>query len=175
MKRGAAKPKVLVLDGHDGSGKTTLATKLAELVEGVHVRPFSGSVGRQFLSSVDRGNFSVAADLARQAVASVLSTAGGRVLVFDRHWMTVFSLLPESYWADWQPLPPTTLCWANLETTLNRVRLRSTDEDRAYDHRKFLSIYWKLAEQFECNILRTDRLNLDASVEALEEWARDVL
>jgi adenylate kinase family enzyme len=171
MKRRASRARVLVLDGHDGSGKTTLALKLAESLGGVYVRPFAKSIGERFTSSVNRGEYSVASDIARNAVEGALSTIDGRVMVFDRHWMTAFSLLPESYWKAWQPLPPTTLCWANLKTTLRRLRLRSRDDNHCYDHAKFLTIYWKLAERFECNILRTDRLNLEDSVEALRLWA----
>jgi adenylate kinase family enzyme len=171
IKYGTPEATVLVLDGHDGAGKTTLATRLAESLGGVHVRPFAESTGRQFTAYVDQGNLSGAADLARNGVEGMLSRFDGRVLVFDRHWMTAFSLLPECYWKAWQPLPPTTLCWANLETTLQRLRFRRRNEERCYDHRQFLSIYWKLAERFECNILRTDTLDLEDSVEALQLWA----
>ena len=160
-----------MLDGHDGAGKTTLAAMLAESLGGVHVRPFAGDTGRLLISYVNQGNVTLAADLARQAVEETLSKSEAPVLVFDRHWMTAFSVLPETYWNEWQPLPPTTLCWADLQTTLQRVNSRSHDEGESYDHRHFLSVYWELAKRFECNILRTDQLSLDESFASLYSWA----
>jgi adenylate kinase family enzyme len=161
-----------VLDGHDGSGKTTLAARLAQYLGGVHVRPFSGNVGELFLWSIERGDFSFAGELARHAVEHALAKHDAPVLIFDRHWMTVFSVLPEAYWNAWEPLPPTTLCWASLETTLSRLAVRSDDEDRAYDHQHFLSVYRQLGQRFGSHVLDTSDLTPDESFEILLSWAR---
>ena len=163
---------ILVLDGHDGSGKTTLAARLARHLGGAHVRPYSGIVGRLFLWAVERGDFSFAGDLARHAIDYALAKEDAPVLIFDRHWMTAFSVLPEAFWGDWGPPPPTALCLAGLETTLARLAGRPDDEDHAYDHRHCISVYRNLGPRFGCHVVDTDDLTLDESFETLLSWAR---
>lgn len=164
---------ILVLDGHDGSGKTALAERLAQSLGGIHVRPYSGITGQLFIWSVERGDYCFAADLALRAVDFALAKNDAPVLIFDRHWMTAFSVLPESYWGAWQPLPPTSLCWAGIETTRARLAVRSDDDDEeAYDHNHFLKVYWELGQRFRCHVVETDDLTLDESFEILLSWAR---
>lgn len=163
---------ILVLDGHDGSGKTALAARLAQSLGGIHVRPYSGIVGQLFLWAVERGDFSFASDLALHAVDYALAMNNAPVLIFDRHWMTAFSVLPESYWGNWEPLPPTTLCWAGIETTRARLAVRSDDDEQAYDHGHFLSVYRDLGQRFGCHVVETGDLTLDESFEILLSWAR---
>jgi hypothetical protein len=161
----------LVLDGHDGAGKTTLAARLAEEVGGVHVRPFGGSLGEQMLGSAERGDFRAAALLARRGIERVLESQPARTLVFDRHWMTLFTLLPESFWSDWLPPPPTTLCWSALDTTRLRLRLRGEAEGSSETHEHYLRRYRDLADRFGCPLLRTDQLSPEESLEHLLAWA----
>lgn len=160
----------LVIDGHDGAGKTTLAAWLAEELGGVHVRPFKGILGEQMLHSSERGDFRAAALLAWRGVESVLESQGASILVFDRHWMTVFTLLPETFWGDWLPVPPTTLCWSTLETTRKRLRLRGEAVD-GVNHEHYLPLYRDLGDRFGCHLLRTDQLSLEESREQLVAWA----
>jgi hypothetical protein len=162
---------ILVLDGHDGSGKTALAARLAQSLGGIHVRPYSGIAGQLFLWSVERGDYSFSADLALHAVDYALAKNNAPVLIFDRHWMTAFSVLPESYWGAWEPLPPTSLCWAGIETTRARLARRPDDDDQAYDHSHFLSVYRDLGQRFGCHVVNTDDLTLDESFETLLSWA----
>lgn len=166
---------VLVLDGHDAAGKTTLATMLAKSVGGVHVRPFAGDVGERFVKCVNEGEMSQAADIAKKAIKRALCKVDAPVLVFDRHWMTAFSLLGESYWKAWQPLPATTLCWADLRTTLSRLRCRPVNDMHSYDHQHFLEVYQKLAQRFGCNIVRTDILSVEESFELVYSWAKALI
>jgi deoxyadenosine/deoxycytidine kinase len=166
---------VIVLDGHDAAGKTTLAARLAEELGGLHVRPFAGTAGQLMLWSARQGNFAFTSDLARQAVAYTLAENTAPVLVFDRHWMTVFSLLPESYWPAWEPLPPTVLCWANLETTLSRLAARGDVEMQLEEHLHYLSVYRDMAERFGCHILQTDQLTIAEATKMLIERVKRFL
>ncbi len=166
---------ILVLDGHDASGKTTLASRLAAELGACHLRPFAGAVGRQFTSSVSRENFDAAAAIAQRAVEDSLSTATSNVVIFDRHWMTVFSMLPEAYWQEWKPLPPTILCWSDLATTLDRLQGRTQSDADDFDHPHYLSVYLQLARRFDCEILRTDKLGLEESLATALAWSRQWL
>jgi len=166
---------VIVLDGHDAAGKTTLAARLAGELGGLHVRPFAGTAGQLMLWSARQGNFAFTSGLARQAVEYTLATNQAPILVFDRHWMTVFSLLPESYWPAWEPLPPTILCWASLETTLSRLANRADTEMQLEEHLHYLSLYRDIGQRFGCHLLRTDQLTAAESTKTLIEWARQFL
>jgi len=162
---------VLVLDGHDGSGKTTLARRLAESLGGAHAQPYSGIVGQQLFCLIERHNFQEANRLAQQAVNRAIANADSPVVICDRHWMTAFSILPETYWSGWEWLPPTTLCWTDLETTISRLEDRLDQDAQQYDHGHFLSIYWELGQRFRSHVLRTDTLTLDESFAQLFSWA----
>ena len=162
---------ILVLDGHDGAGKTTLAIRLAEVLDGVHVRPFSGKVGEKLMWSVKHKNFSSVSLLGRKAIKNTLAIHDSRNFVFDRHWMTIFTLVPERFWEDWMPLPPTTLCWVDFDTTINRLKNRIEKKVNHNEHKFYLERYVYLARRFGCNILRTDQMSVDASLEDLVAWA----
>lgn len=162
--------RVFVLDGHDGSGKTTLASRLAESIGGAPVQPYSGIVGQEFIRAIHDGEFALANKLALQAVTVALAGSNAPMVICDRHWMTAFSVLPEIYWRDWQPLPRTTLCWADLETTLSRLECRRDRDAQLYDHKHFLATYWELGRRFESHVLRTDKLTVDESLQSLRSW-----
>jgi deoxyadenosine/deoxycytidine kinase len=169
------RPPVIVLDGHDAAGKTTLAARLAEELGGLHVRPFAGTVGQLMLWSAGQGEFAFTSNLARQAIDYTLAVNQAPLLIFDRHWLTLFSLLPESYWSAWESLPPTVLCWASLETTLSRLAARAEVEIPLEEHLHYLSLYRNIAERFGCHILRTDQLTTAEATKTLVEWAQQFL
>jgi cytidylate kinase len=163
---------LLVLDGHDGSGKSTLARKLSERIAGDYVRAFSGAEGEAMLEAAEAGRYAAASRLARRMLARALKGSGARrPKVLDRHWMTVFSLVPEEYWDDWLPLPPTVLCFADLKTTLVRVSSRDEAQPPRAWHVHYLRRYRDMARRFHVPILRTDRLSKDESLEWLSDWA----
>lgn len=163
---------IIVLDGHDGAGKTTLAGLLAETLEGAHLRPFGGKVGSQMLYLAAKGDFTSLSGLARCAVDRMLACTKKSVIIFDRHWMTIFTLIPEKLWIDWLPLPPTTLCWAPLDTTIERLSHRREQTCGREHHRRYLHLYEELGRRYDCNLLRTDLNSIEDSVRLLTDWAR---
>lgn len=163
---------LLVIDGHDGSGKTTLSSRLARSLGGIHVQPYSRPVGQQFARLIERREFELASELARRAVDQVLANSDAPVVICDRHWMTAFSVLPETYWSAWQSLPPTALCWANLETTIARLDLRGKPDEELWDHKHFLTSYWELGQRFGAYLVHTDNRTLDDSFTDLRTWAK---
>lgn len=165
--------RILVLDGHDGSGKTTLAARLAEALGGVHARPLRGSVGELFLWSAERGEGAFASALAQRAVARALERAGDApVVVFDRHWMTVFSVVHEAEWPAWEPRPRTVLCWADLDATMSRLDARDQGQWTRAEHARWLEVYRGLAERFGVPLLRTDDRSVDDALDWLVAWER---
>jgi adenylate kinase family enzyme len=162
---------ILVLDGHDGAGKTTLATRLAKVLGGVHVRPFSGEVGEQLIWSAKHKKYSSVSVLGRKAIKNTLATHDSRNFVFDRHWMTIFTLVPEQFWEDWMPLPPTALCWVDFDTTINRLKNRIEKKVNHNEHKFYLKRYVYLARRFRCKVIKTDQMSVDSSLEQLVAWA----
>lgn len=168
--------RILALDGHDGCGKTTLARSLAQAVGAIYVRPFGGEAGVQLLKYAEEKQYDQVSRYGHQMIQNQINLYPDAVLVFDRHWMTVFSLLPETYWGAprWQPLPPTTLCLADLLTTLQRLGVRDEEKYSEEYHSYYLALYEKLANTFQANILRTDRFDIEHCLKSLTQWWKSI-
>ena len=170
----ASGPLILALDGHDGAGKTTLARRLAAALDIPYVYPFTGAEGSRILVAAESGQHDEAQHLARGLLQRAIANPAP-VLVFDRHWMTLFSLLPESYWPAWQPLPATTLCWADLKTTQARLEARGEEAMPVEWHQYYVDLYPKLASRFGCRVIRTDLMSEDEAAARVLEWAEERL
>lgn len=118
-------PSVIVLDGYDGSGKTTLAKMLVQNLGGRYIKSFDNSLGRLIWSLFADQEFDLADIVSRTACRKEQETnQDASCLVFDRHWLTMFTLLPRTYHHNWEPLPRTFLCSADPETTVTRLHAR---------------------------------------------------
>jgi hypothetical protein len=165
-------PVVLALDGHDGAGKTTLATRLAHVLGATYAAPFAGAVGADLLAAALSGRHEQASALARAAVNRCVADSPTGAVVVDRHWMTVCTLLPEPWWAAWTPPPPTMLCWSDLAATRRRLSARDETGQPDHWHRYYLRLYRELALRWQCPVLRTDTMEVGESLDRLEEWGR---
>lgn len=167
---------VLAVDGHDGSGKTTLARALAMELGAVYVRPFGGLSGTKFLEAAERGRPADAIAIAQAAIADTMACVGSaEIVVFDRCWMTVFSAIPHGYFDQWQNRIPTLLCWSDLDRTLERLQQRSEPRLSVGWHRYYINRYADLARQFECTVVRTDELDEHQALRCAHIWARTVI
>ncbi|MCW3463445.1 hypothetical protein [Chitinophaga nivalis] len=165
---------ILAIDGHDGAGKTTLAGLLAEKLGGVYVRPFGGATGTSLITQAEQHHYQEVSRIGLMAIRDAAAQHDARVLVFDRHWMTVFTLIPAAYRDEWFPLPATTLCYAGMPATL--LRLGERDEaifDRAY-HEGYMQQYYDLAHQYGAHILRTDQHDVAQCLDMLVQWATNL-
>jgi thymidylate kinase len=163
---------ILAVDGHDAAGKTTLASRLAERLGAAYVRPFSGQRGVAMLEAAEAGDTDSAFEIAGKAVEQTLSVnQHAPLIVCDRLWLTVFSLVPQDLHDRWPYLAPLVLCYADLSTTLARLANR---DEQAYPqswHVKYLELYQKLAQRWRCFVVRTDQHAEDVSLAMLVNWA----
>ena len=150
------KQLIISVDGHDGSGKTTIAKLLAEKIGGKYVKPFSGDVGDLIVWSYKKKNFQFLEELALNAIENATQIhRGARILIFDRHWLTISTLLPKRKLSHNFIKPLTFLCWANVDTTLERLFVRKDDQENAWDNKKYCNLYYDLGVENNTIIVDT--------------------
>lgn len=138
--------RIIVLDGHDGCGKSTLSEYVARLIGGKVVKPFSDTLGDHIAWLWGSERFEEADALARSSVERELQRNAGP-LVFDRHWATMFTVLPERLWPGWGELPCTVICHANLETVTKRLSERGEETGDVEEHGYYLKRYLEVAKR----------------------------
>jgi hypothetical protein len=169
---------IIALDGHDGAGKTTLATELAKHLHGISIRPFAGSAGSKLIEAGKSRNIKKLIRIGSDSITeAILATPKNTPIVLDRGWMTVASLAPdlEFFFSNWHIWVPTVLCWTNLETTLSRLSLRHNEASYSIPwHRHYLNVYKKLAKRSNSFILRTDQMDQQTCINQLEAWSKEI-
>ncbi len=149
---------ILVIDGHDGAGKTTIARHVAERLGWRYVKPFQGEVSEAFYRHLADGDFEALDAICQADISNVLASWEGESLVFDRHWLTMLSVLPYPLHSRWRPAPPTVLCWADPATTMARVTARGEERRNtlAY-HQRYCGIFLDLAQRYGVPVIDTAR------------------
>ncbi|WP_242905052.1 AAA family ATPase [Actinomadura terrae] len=165
--------RIIVLDGHDGCGKSTLARQVARLTGGSVVKPFGDTLGDHIAWLWGNRRFAAADELARSSIERVLQREPG-TLVFDRHWATMFTVLPEHFWSNWGEPPRTVLCTASVETVVRRLTERGEDPGDRDEHAHYLTQYLKVIERCPRSlVLETDRVGLDGCVAAISGFLEE--
>jgi predicted kinase len=163
------KRRVLVIDGHDGAGKTTLARRLAEAVGAQYVRPFGGAAGRRLMAAYKESSPSEVLKVGHEALTQAIQNTEGEALILDRGWLTVATLVPADQFAGtWTLWLPTVLAWCDEDTTRLRLSARAEREDEPEDwHTEFLAAYRNRLEFHPGVLLRTDRMDEEACLSEL--------
>lgn len=132
--------QIFVVDGHDGCGKSTLAREIARTIGGTVVKPFGDTLGDHISWLWQHKRFDEADAVARTSIERVLQQNQGS-LVFDRHWATMFTVLPERLWAKWGDPPRTVLCTADLDVVVSRLLKRGEEVGDLASHEYYLARY----------------------------------
>jgi thymidylate kinase len=158
-----------VIDGHDGAGKSEIARRVAAHFGGEHVRPFAAPVGEQLSRLRDEGRVELMDELAREAVNREVERSSSELLVFDRHWPTVLTMgrmrTSVELAPQWFPLPPTVICWTDVETsrrryTARREALFPTTRDDYY-----CAAYRDVADAYDIPLVVTTDLSPELAAE----------
>ena len=148
--------RVLVLDGHDAAGKTTLARMVADSLGGRYVKPFDGTLGDMIIWLYKQKRFAQVDALSKSSIEkAMLDNSDSSLLVFDRHWMSMFTLFPSCLRERWFPVPFTILCWSDLPTTIKRLSDRGEEAGNLAEHNHFVQYYKEIAEEFAVPIVDT--------------------
>jgi hypothetical protein len=163
--------RVVALDGHDGAGKTTIATALAHALGAEYVRPFGGATGHALMAAATAHDHAQVLTIGHDALHDALEThREAPALVLDRSWLTVASLVePEQFAAAWTLWIPTILCWSDLATTLARLDQRTEAPEELAWHTLYLDRYLELARRFDVPVLRTDTAPVEDCVRSVQE------
>lgn len=162
----------IVFDGHDGTGKSTLSQMVADYCGGIYVRPFGGQEGLDLIKAYENKDYQLTIDIGCKAIERVDQQYHNSTLIFDRHWMTVLSLIESKHWSLWDNPPPTILCWADLENTKNRLSNRMEKQYSDGYHLEYLKIYKTLATTFGSFILDTSNRTIEESFTIIKNWLK---
>lgn len=146
-----------MLEGYDGSGKTSVSKKIAEAIGGRYVHFFS-----EYGVKYDIEPLSVSDDelvaMTKRALDQALEDAKKQDIVLDRGLITPISALPEERWEEFREYfekIPVVMCYATLEDTIDRLKIRDEDESTWYDNKYWIDINLKIAEKFDVPIVNT--------------------
>ncbi|TDW29995.1 hypothetical protein [Cryobacterium psychrophilum] len=168
---------VIGIDGHDGTGKTTIARAAAHALNASYQRPFGGERGSLLARAADAGDSDGVLRIGEAAIAAAISRAGPvRPLVVERSWLTVGSLVSdEEFYERWQLWIPTILCWADLPTTLERLGMCAEPTESMERHRHYVDRYRCMAEDRGCVIVDTSNATDDEAIAEVVRAARRLL
>lgn len=165
---------VVAFDGHDGTGKSTIARAVAERLGAAYARPFGGAAGRALMAASDAGDEAAIVRVGEDALAAALDAP--RPLVLDRGWVTVATLLPwerfEPLWSRWVP---TVVCWCDLETTLERLADRDEPAEALAWHEHYIARYREIAAARGCPLVVTAGASVEHSTEEAYAYVRELL
>lgn len=165
--------KHIVLDGHDGAGKTTLAMLVAREINAKYVKPFADTLGDLIAWSFRRKQFDLTNTIALAAIEKIIDeNSDEEVLVFDRHWLSMFTVLPKEYHEQWKPLPFTVLCWADEETTRRRLAEKGEKESLS-NTRYYCELYKELAREYGVPVIDTTKSCIDTDVRRMCSLIRE--
>jgi len=162
---------VIGIDGHQGTGKSTIAQGVARALNATYERPFGGERGMLLAEADHAGDPDAVLRIGSSALTAAIRRSGARrPLVLDRSWMTVGSLLnDEDFYGRWEVWIPTILCWADLPTTLDRLGQRDEFAKSTSWHQHYIDRYRRMAEDRGCVIVDTSQAT---DAEAIDEAVR---
>ena len=157
--------KIIAIDGHDASGKTSICKRISELLGYKYIKPFSNSLGDLIAWLITCKNYELANQIALSAIDKALKDNPESNLIFDRHWICMFTLIPDNLKREWKDVPFSILCWANPEITLKRLQERNAIGMNKWDDHYFCQKYLEIGAQYHIPVVDTSFITIDEGVE----------
>lgn len=144
-----------MIEGYDGSGKTSVAKKIAKNIGARYVHFFSEYGVKYSIEPLSVTDDELI-DMTKKALDKAL--ADEEDIVLDRGLITPISALPEERWDEFKEYfekIPIVMCYATVEDTIDRLKQRDEDESTWYDNEYWIGINLKLAKKFNIPIVNT--------------------
>ena len=147
--------KIYMIEGYDGSGKTTVGKNIAKIIGAKYVHFFS-----EYDVNYSIEPLSVSEDELVEMTKNALdkALAEEQDIVLDRGLITPISALPEDRWdefKDYFEKIPIVMCYSTVEDTIERLKHREEDESEWYDNKYWIDINLKIAKKFNIPIVNT--------------------
>lgn len=163
--------KIYMVEGYDGSGKTSISKKIAEIIGAKYVHFFSEYGVNYSIEPLSVSDDELV-EMTKKALDKAL--ADEQDIVLDRGLITPISALPEERWEEFREYfekIPVVLCYATLEDTIDRLKIREEDESNWYDNEYWIDINLKISEKFNVPIVNTSTSgNVENSVKYTMEY-----
>lgn len=163
--------KIYMVEGYDGSGKTSISKKIAEIIGAKYVHFFSEYGVNYSIEPLSVSDDELV-EMTKKALDKAL--ADEQDIVLDRGLITPISALPEERWEEFREYfekIPVVLCYATLEDTIERLKIREEDESNWYDNEYWIDINLKISEKFNIPIVNTSTSgNVENSVKYTMEY-----
>lgn len=147
--------KIYMIEGYDGSGKTSVAKNIAKIIGAKYVHFFSEYGVNYSIEPLSVSDDELI-EMTKKALDKAL--AEEQDIVLDRGLITPISALPEERWDEFKEYfdkIPIVMCYATVEDTIDRLKQRDEDESEWYDNKYWIDINLKLAEKFNIPIVNT--------------------
>lgn len=160
-----------MIEGYDGSGKSSIAKKIASIIGAKYVHFFTEYGVNYSIEPLSVSDDELV-EMTKKALDKALNDE--QDIVLDRGLITPISALPEERWEEFREYfekIPVVLCYANLEDTIYRLKIREQDESNWYDNEYWININLKIAEKFNIPIVNTSTSgNVENSVKYTMEY-----
>lgn len=147
--------KIYMIEGYDGSGKTSVAKNIAKRIGARYVHFFSEYDVNYSIEPLSVSDDELVS-MTKKALDAAL--AEKEDIVLDRGLITPISALPEERWDEFKEYfdkIPIVMCYATVEDTIERLKTREVDESNWYDNEYWIDINLRLAEKFNIPIVNT--------------------
>ena len=162
--------KVVVIDGVDGAGKTAISDALAHRLGGRCVKAFGGDTGLRIRALNESGAKAEAEALARAAVhRTIAQNKDARLLVFDRHWLSILAYVSADFAPNWRPFPATVLLWATTQVLHARLLARGTPDAELERVAGYARRYDEIAARYEVPRLETTHIGADEAARIIAQ------
>ena len=163
--------KIYMVEGYDGSGKTSISKKIAEIIGAKYIHFFSDYGVKYSIEPLSVSDDELV-EMTKKALDNALKDE--QDIVLDRGLITPISALPEERWEEFREYfdkIPVVLCYATLKDTMDRLKIREEDESNWYDNKYWIDINLKIAEKFNIPIVNTSTSgNVENSVKYTMEY-----
>lgn len=163
--------KLIVIDGHDGAGKSTIAKGVAEKLGYKYLHFFDDlhpKYSIEPLSVTENELIQIVQDMIYKLKLS------DNNIILDRGLITPTSLLSKQNWEKVRFLfdeIPTILVYADINTTIKRLSSREVDESQEFDNAYWINQNLEIARYFNVDIIDTTTDNsIDENIELAVEY-----